>query len=102
VYSVQLCAQGAPRGTLLRVSSSLPTLVEASWGRDDDLECCIRTRICKPFLSSHTGIRILCSQPKSAVRPSYLTKLRYDARASMSGGDNFPAMRGIGGLAPAW
>ena len=32
-------------------------------------------------------------------RRSYLTKLRYDASASMSLGDSLPAMRGIGGLA---
>jgi len=37
---------------------------------------------------------------ESAPRtPSYLTKLRYDARASMSLGESLPAMRGIGGLA---
>jgi hypothetical protein len=31
----------------------------------------------------------------------YLTKLRYDARASISFGDNLPAIRGIGGSASA-
>jgi integrase len=36
---------------------------------------------------------------KCAAHPSYLTKLRYDARASVSLGDSLPAMRGIGGLA---